>query len=118
MAAAILVASVLIDLDHVPGELGTDILTAGTPRPYTHSLATLVVLLGVAAATRSQVMLGAAIGVAGHLARDVGTGDGVSLLWPLTDAEASVSFLVYVCVLALTAARAAARPTARRRPPR
>jgi hypothetical protein len=39
-----LAASVLIDLDHIPGALGADFLTAGTPRPYTHSLTTLVLL--------------------------------------------------------------------------
>lgn len=39
-SSAALVAAVAIDLDHVPGHLGTDLLTAGTPRPYTHSLAT------------------------------------------------------------------------------
>ena len=45
MAAAILVFSVVIDVDHLPLELGSDILTAGTPRPYTHSLLTLLVVL-------------------------------------------------------------------------
>jgi membrane-bound metal-dependent hydrolase YbcI (DUF457 family) len=110
MAAAILVCSVVLDVDHLPLELGSDVLTAGTPRPYTHSLLTLLVVLAIAAATRSQIALGAFVGLAGHLFRDLGTGDGVALLWPLSDAGMSIPFAVYVAVLALAAARAAARP--------
>jgi inner membrane protein len=99
MAAAMLVWSVVIDLDHLPLELGSDILTAGTPRPYTHSLLTVLVLLGAAGALRSQVLLGSAIGLAGHLLRDLGTGDGVALLWPLSHAGMSLPFALYVGVL-------------------
>jgi inner membrane protein len=117
VVAGILAGSVLIDLDHLPLELGTDILTHGTPRPYTHSLLTLVVVLAVAAAMRSQLLLGAAIGLAGHLARDLGSGD-VVLLWPLSKTSDSVPFAVYIAALAVTAGLAAARPTALRRSPR
>jgi inner membrane protein len=116
LAAGILLGSVIIDVDHLPAELGTDVLTAGTDRPYTHSLLTLLVVVAIAAATRSQVVWGVAIGFAGHLCRDLGTGDGVPLLWPLSDAGASIPFAVYVVALAVTAATAAARPTARRTP--
>src|SRR5262249_57491100 len=35
---AMLSASVLIDLDHLPLELGSSVLTAGTPRPHTPAL--------------------------------------------------------------------------------
>jgi inner membrane protein len=125
MAAAILVFSVVIDLDHLPLELGSDILTAGTPRPYTHSLLTLLVVLAAAGVLRSQVLLGAAIGLAGHFLRDLGTGDGIPLLWPLSDAGASVPFALYVGVLTGLAAVAALRsgpggatPIARRPRPR
>jgi inner membrane protein len=121
MAAAILVFSVVLDVDHLPLELGTDVLTAGTPRPYTHSLLTILVVLAAAGLLRSQVLLGAAIGLAGHLFRDLGTGDGVPLLWPLSDAGASVPFALYIGVLTGLAAVAALRsapggapPTARR----
>jgi inner membrane protein len=117
VALAILVGSVLIDLDHVPLELGTDVLTGDATRPYTHSLLTLLVVLTVAAVARSEVVLGLAIGLAGHFARDLGGGD-VLLLWPLSTEQESVPFAVYVAVLALTAATAAARPTARRTPAR
>ena len=83
-----LVASVVIDVDHIPGQLGWDILTAGSPRPYTHSLATVAVLL-VASAPRwrgRQAAFGAAIGVCSHLWRDLAEPQtsGVSLLWPTT----------------------------------
>jgi inner membrane protein len=121
VAVAIMVCSVVIDVDHLPLELGTDVLTAGTPRPYTHSLLTLVVVLLVAGALRSPVLLGAAIGLAGHFLRDLGTGDGIPLLWPLSDAGASVPFALYVGILTGLAAVAALRagpggatPTARR----
>jgi inner membrane protein len=117
VAAAILAGSVLIDLDHLPLELGTEVLTAGAPRPYTHSLLTLLVVLAATALSRSDILLGVAIGLAGHLARDLGGGE-VVLLWPLSNSEQSVPFAVYVVALALIAARAATRPTARRRPRR
>jgi hypothetical protein len=113
MAIGILLGSLLIDLDHLPAHFGSDILTAGTPRPYTHSLLALAVVLAAARLRRSEALLGAAIGLAGHLVRDLAGGD-VVLLWPLTDAEQSVPFAVYVAALLITAARAAARPTGRR----
>jgi inner membrane protein len=112
-AAAILVGSVILDLDHLPHEFGTDVLTAGTPRPYSHSLLSVVVVLAVAGVARSPVLLGVAIGFAGHLLRDVGTGGGVPLLWPLSDGGAVVPFWVYVVVLALLAAGAVLRPRRR-----
>jgi inner membrane protein len=117
MAAGIVLGSLLIDLDHLPAHLGSDILTAGTPRPYTHSLLSLAVVLAAARLRRSELLLGAAIGLAGHLVRDLGGGD-VVLLWPLTDAEQSVPFAVYVVLLTLIAAQAAATPTALRTPRR
>ena len=40
-----LISSVAIDLDHIPGRLSVGWLTAGTPRPYTHSLLTIAVVL-------------------------------------------------------------------------
>jgi inner membrane protein len=118
VAVAILACSVLIDVDHLPAKLGTDVLTAGTDRPYTHSLLTVLVVLAIAAAARSEVVLGCAVGLAGHLLRDVGTGGdaGAPLAWPLSHAAAHVPFWLYVVVLALTAATAAARPTGRRTP--
>ena len=125
MAAAILVFSVAIDIDHLPQQLGSYVLTAGTPRPYTHSLLTLLVVLAAAGVLRSPVLLGAAIGLTGHFLRDLGTGDGIPLLWPLSDAGASIPFALYVGILTGLAAVAALRsrpggptPVARRPGPR
>src|SRR5487761_211058 len=67
---AALVASVAIDLDHIPGYLGL----AGDPngRPFTHSLATVAVFAVAAAASRRHraVLAGAATGLLLHFARD------------------------------------------------
>jgi inner membrane protein len=117
IAAAIIVFSVALDVDHIPLQLGSDFLTAGTPRPYTHSLLTILIVLAVAGATRSQIALGAAIGLAGHLLRDLGTGDGIALLWPLSDAGATMPFALYVGILTGLAAVAALRSAPRGAPP-
>ena len=107
-AVAIMVFSVVLDLDHLPAELGTDVLMGDAPRPYPHSLLTLLVAAAVAAATRAPVAVGALVGLSGHLFRDLGTGDGVPVLWPVSDLGASIPFAAYVAVLALAAAVAAA----------
>ena len=107
-----LVASVVIDLDHVPRELGHDFLTRGTPRPYTHSLLSIVVVLVVAALWRSRrdVMLGIAIGLAIHFWRDMSEADaGVALLWPFSDHSFTLSHSGYLIVMGLFAAAAAVR---------
>ena len=119
VAAGILLWSVLIDVDHLPAKVGVDVLTTGTDRPVTHCLLAVLVLLAGAGLARSGVLLGGAAGLAAHLLRDMGIGDaGVPLLWPLSDGAAAIPFWLYVAMLALTAATAAARPTARRTPRR
>ena len=59
--------------DHIPGDLGTDFLTRGTSRPYTHSLLSIVIVLVAAAWWRSRrdVLLGIALGLAIHFGRDM-----------------------------------------------
>lgn len=98
-----LLASVAIDLDHVPQALGYQFLTAGTPRPYTHSLLTLVVLLAIALAARRRrtVIAGVALGIALHLFRDLaeGHGSGVALLWPLSDRGYSYPHGTYLALM-------------------
>jgi membrane-bound metal-dependent hydrolase YbcI (DUF457 family) len=90
-AVGALVGGVLIDLDHAPQYLGTEFLTRGTPRPYTHSLLMLAAVGFVAwrASGRLAVfMSGAALGLASHLIRDMaepGQNGGVALLWPVSD---------------------------------
>jgi inner membrane protein len=108
---AALVASVALDLDHVPGYLGSDALSGGDPRPYSHSLATIVVLLLCAWALHgrgSALSLGAAFGVSAHLVRDLATGPGVPLVWPASSAAIAYPYLVFAAALVLAGGIAAA----------
>jgi len=110
--ASAVVASVAIDLDHVPSYLGWDGLTGALPRPYSHSLLLMVLLLlaGRAAGGRARpILLGAACGVAAHLLRDLATGPGVPLLWPVRAAAVTIPYPAYLAALALAALSAAAQ---------
>jgi uncharacterized protein YjbJ (UPF0337 family) len=117
--AGLLGASVLIDLDHIPDMLGSDWLTRGTPRPYPHSLSTIVVVLVVAALVKGRLrsaLFGVALGLAAHFVRDLAEGStGVSLLWPITPAQQRLplaAYLVLALVLVLIAiARAGRSPS-------
>ena len=116
---AALIASVVIDADHIPGYLGSDILTAGTRRPYTHSLLTVIVLLFLAIVRPSWRgwALGAALGVSSHLWRDLAEphGLGVVLLWPPLTRSLSTPTQVYlgsVAVLVVMGLVHAHRPDA------
>ena len=103
VGAAALVASVAIDLDHGPQYLGDDFLTRGTPRPYSHSLLTIAVVLVGAAVWRRRraVCLGVALGLAFHFWRDLSEpGSGVALLWPFTDHSFSFSPAGYLVIMA------------------
>jgi inner membrane protein len=120
---ATLLGASLIDLDHLPAQLGSSWLTAGTPRPYTHSLATVAVL-GLAAAVAATiaargrsargarasarrarpVLAGLAFGVLAHLLRDLGTGPGVPLLWPLTRHAVAVPYSAYLAAVVVLVA--------------
>ena len=80
-----LIASVAIDLDHIPLYLGL-----GNPaqRPVTHSLTTVLVVVVAAALSRRHraVLVGAATGLLIHFARDIAEGPpGVRMLWPLSN---------------------------------
>jgi inner membrane protein len=108
-----LVASVVIDADHIPGRLGWDILTAGTSRPYTHSLTTVAVLTALALVRprwRGWAS-GAALGVASHLWRDLAEprGAGVALFWPVSDRTITTPPSAYLGSIAILAAVALAR---------
>jgi len=123
--AAAAVASVAIDLDHLPGLLGWHGLTSGVPRPYTHSLVTplALVLLGLIAGGRAKpIAFGAAFGVGAHLFRDLCTGPGVALLWPVSSGAVRPPYVVFASGLVLTsgvvviaAPRAGRSPSSRRR---
>jgi LexA-binding, inner membrane-associated putative hydrolase len=80
---AALIASVAIDLDHIPLYLG---FGAQNQRPVTHSLATVVVCAVAAVASRRHraVLAGTVAGLLLHFARDIAEGPpGVRMLWPL-----------------------------------
>ncbi len=100
---AALVSSVAIDLDHLPGYLGSHLLMGSMPRPYTHSLLLVVVLVVTATLVRRrdqrQIWLGIAFGVAAHLLRDLATGPGVAFLWPLVIAPIKIPYALYAGTL-------------------
>jgi membrane-bound metal-dependent hydrolase YbcI (DUF457 family) len=118
---AMLIGSVAIDIDHLPGQLAARGMFYGNlPRPYTHALWLLVVLIviAVAAARRARipgraraalvasVFAGATWGIAAHFLRDVATAP-ISLLWPISGASFQVSYgwylgaLLVICILPL-----------------
>jgi inner membrane protein len=87
-----LIASVAIDLDHIPLYLGL-----GNPaqRPATHSLTTVLVIVVAAALSRRHraVLAGAATGLLIHFVRDIAEGPpGVRMLWPLSNTAWTASF--------------------------
>ncbi len=116
---AALISSVAIDLDHLPGYLGTHLLTGSMPRPYTHSLLLVVVLVAVGALTkrrdRRQIWLGIAFGVGAHLLRDLATGPGVPFFWPATGMVATIPYPAFVGSLLLAALVVAFNPGFERR---
>jgi membrane-bound metal-dependent hydrolase YbcI (DUF457 family) len=108
---AAVIASVAIDLDHIPGLLGWQGLTEGVPRPYTHSLVTPVALIVVgqlAGGRVKPVAFGAAFGVLAHLSRDLFTGPGLAIAWPFSTGIVRFPYAVFATALVLTAAAIAA----------
>jgi len=101
---AALVASVAIDLDHIPDYLG--LLGDPNGRPFTHSLATVAVFAVAAAASRRHraVLAGAATGLLLHFARDIVEGPpGVRMLWPLQDTAWTASYWWFLGMIILLA---------------
>lgn len=97
-----LAACVAIDLDHVPDRLGAPLLTAGTPRPYTHSLLTVALVLVAAALwpRRRDLWLGVAAGLVVHFWRDLSeSGAGVALLWPVSRAAPTLAHWTYALIV-------------------
>lgn len=106
---AALVASVAIDLDHIPLYLG--LLGDKTQRPVTHSLATVIVFVGAAVVNSRHraVLAGVATGLVLHFARDIAEGPpGVRMLWPLQETAWNATFWWLLgMIVALTAVRLA-----------
>jgi inner membrane protein len=103
-AAWALVGSVAIDIDHAPLYLGVEGLSL-TPdgRPVTHSLATSAALAVAAALTRGRTRTalgGLSIGTLLHFVRDLGTGPGVPLLWPLSRRTVRIPYAGYLLPVA------------------
>lgn len=112
---SMLACSVLIDVDHLPLEFGSPAVTAGTPRPYTHALWVVAVVIAAAVAARHRprkspgksaasslvlVLAGAAWGVSAHFLRDVATAP-IALWWPVTSAAVQVPYWWFVLALAI-----------------
>jgi hypothetical protein len=141
---AMLTWSVLIDVDHLPLEFGSSVLTNGTPRPYTHALWTVIAVTVAWAvarflaarsgrprpATAELILAGTAWGLAVHFFRDLPTGP-ISFWWPVSDMSVQVPYWWYVVALAVViaaghprgarvqpTARATQHPSPRQVPPR
>jgi inner membrane protein len=105
LVVAALIATVAIDIDHLPAELGSRFLTMGTPRPYGHSLVGIgaILLAALVVIRRRDVVAGLAFGLIVHLGRDLATGSGVSLLWPFDDEVFRVAYPIYLGSVGLVA---------------
>jgi membrane-bound metal-dependent hydrolase YbcI (DUF457 family) len=104
---AALIASIAIDVDHIPLYLG--LLGNHAHRPVTHSLSTVAVFVVAAAASRRHraVLAGVATGLVLHFARDIAEGyPGVRVFWPLQDSYWMASYRWFLgMIVVLTAAR-------------
>ena len=104
---AAMIASVAIDLDHIPLYLG--LLGNQVQRPVTHSLATVIVVTGAAVVWRRHraVLTGIVTGLLIHFARDIAEGPpGVRMLWPLQDTAWTASYRWFLgMIITFTAAR-------------
>jgi membrane-bound metal-dependent hydrolase YbcI (DUF457 family) len=102
LLASALVASVAIDFDHIPARLGTDWLTAGTSRPYSHSLLSIatVLLAAVLWRRRRDLLIGGALGLTIHFWRDLAEpASGVPLLFPVSYRSFTLPYRSYVGVM-------------------
>lgn len=117
VVVAVVAGSVAIDLDHVPGMLGSDMLVVPGPtrtRPVAHSLTSLAVL-GAASlllrGTPRQPMLVTAAAMALHYFRDITEPSraGMPVLWPVSDRVYSLGYFCYVAALLTLAAVALSR---------
>ena len=102
-----LFAAIAIDVDHVPLYLHWHLIPAPDGRPVTHSLATVVLLLALTAVPRLRApAAGLALGLVLHLTRDLVTGPGVTLAWPVHGGGVLLPYAVYVAALVVVTAAA------------
>jgi inner membrane protein len=106
-AMAALVTSVAIEIDHVPGYLGSHVLTGRLPRPYSHSMLLVLAPAAVGWAFRRRELGalwgGIGCGVAAHLLRDLTTGPGAPLFWPISNTVVRLPYAVFAALLAAAA---------------
>jgi hypothetical protein len=104
---AALIASIAIDVDHIPLYLG--LLGNQAQRPVTHSLSTVAVFVAAAAASRRHraMLAGVATGLVLHFARDIAEGyPGVRVFWPLQATSLMLSSQWFLGIIVVfTAAR-------------
>ena len=104
---AALIASVAIDVDHIPLYLG--LLGNQAQRPVTHSLSVVAVFIAAAAASRRHraVLAGVSTGLVLHFARDLAEGyPGVRVFWPLQHTSWMISYQWFLgMIIVFTIAR-------------
>ena len=108
----VMAGSVLLDLDHIPLYLWGVLTSDGYGRPVTHSLLAVLALVcaGIPARGRLRTaLLGLSVGIALHLVRDLGTGPGVPLWWPLVTHSVTVPGAAYFATVLAAAALAIGR---------
>ena len=107
-----LASTVLIDLDHLRPPTGSSSVFRGG-RPFTHSITTAgVALLGSGVApttTWRRRLTSAAAGLALHFGRDVATGRGLKLWWPVSKEPVKVHYGYYAIACSGAAASAVIR---------
>jgi inner membrane protein len=107
--AGFLAGCLLPDVDHVPLALRAEHPSLDDPRPKSHGVIALVALAPMAGKDRDAAV-GTAIGCLAHFARDLATGPGAPLLWPLSGVQFRLPYPAYATAMAALAARAALRP--------
>jgi inner membrane protein len=99
----VLIGSVAIDVDHLPLYAGVSGFRVDGGRPPSHSLTVVLLLLaGAAIPALRRPLLGLAGGVILHIVRDMATGPGVPLLWPLIPGNFLLPYPVYVALMILS----------------
>jgi LexA-binding, inner membrane-associated putative hydrolase len=99
--AGFLAGSLLPDVDHVPLALRREHPSPDDPRPVSHCLLAITPVAGLAAATASAPLAGAAAGMLAHFARDLGVGTGVPLAWPVSSHSVRVPYPLYAAACLL-----------------
>jgi len=109
-ARGLIAGSIALDADHIPDALGHMLMRSGGARPYPHTLLTpaVVVLAGRRAGgiRERRFAAGLASGLALHLVRDLASGQGVRLLWPLSRRDFRVAYPAYLALIAAMGVRA------------